>query len=84
MLWDATSIGACAILRPIVTTHVRTHFGEFSETYFLSVSYTHLDVYKRQTKKFLDDLGLRSVTELPPLEMVNQLNQSLELADAQH
>ena len=36
------------------------------------------------TKKFLDDLGLRSVTELPPLEMVNQLNQSLELADAQH
>ena len=35
------------------------------------------------TKKFLDDLGLRSVTELPPLEMMNQLNQSLELADAQ-
>jgi segregation and condensation protein B len=35
------------------------------------------------TKKFLDDLGLRSVTELPPLEMVNQLNHSLELADAQ-
>lgn len=35
------------------------------------------------TKKFLDDLGLRSVTELPPLEMVNQLNQSLELADAE-
>ena len=34
------------------------------------------------TKKFLDDLGLRSVTELPPLEMMNQLNQSLELADA--
>ena len=33
------------------------------------------------TKKFLDDLGLRSVTELPPLEM---MNQSLELADAQH
>jgi segregation and condensation protein B len=32
------------------------------------------------TKKFLDDLGLRSVTELPPLE---QLNQTLELADAQ-
>ena len=32
------------------------------------------------TKKFLDDLGLRSVTELPPLE---QLNQPLELADAQ-
>jgi len=32
------------------------------------------------TKKFLDDLGLRSVTELPPLEMVNQ---TLELADAQ-
>ena len=32
------------------------------------------------TKKFLDDLGLRSVTELPPLEM---MNQSLELADAQ-
>ena len=31
------------------------------------------------TKKFLDDLGLRSVTELPPLE---QLNQTLELADA--
>jgi hypothetical protein len=24
------------------------------------------------TKKFLDDLGLRSVTELPPLEMMNQ------------
>ena len=35
------------------------------------------------TKKFLDDLGLRSVTELPPLEMMNQLNPSLELADAQ-
>ncbi|MBP6653806.1 MAG: SMC-Scp complex subunit ScpB [Propionivibrio sp.] len=32
------------------------------------------------TKKFLDDLGLRSVTELPPLEM---MNQTLELADAQ-
>ncbi|MFZ4538358.1 SMC-Scp complex subunit ScpB [Propionivibrio sp.] len=32
------------------------------------------------TKKFLDDLGLRSVTELPPLEM---MNQSLDLADAQ-
>jgi segregation and condensation protein B len=32
------------------------------------------------TKKFLDDLGLRSVTELPPLEIINQ---SLELADAQ-
>ncbi len=31
------------------------------------------------TKKFLDDLGLRSVTELPPLEMVNQ---TLELTDA--
>ena len=32
------------------------------------------------TRKFLDDLGLRSVTELPPLEM---MNQTLELADAQ-
>ena len=32
------------------------------------------------TKKFLDDLGLRSVTELPPLDMINQ---PLELADAQ-
>jgi len=32
------------------------------------------------TKKFLDDLGLRSVTELPPLE---KINQTLELADAQ-
>ena len=32
------------------------------------------------TKKFLDDLGLRSVTELPPLEM---MNHTLELADAQ-
>ena len=32
------------------------------------------------TKKFLDDLGLRSVAELPPLEM---MSQSLELADAQ-
>ena len=32
------------------------------------------------TKKFLDDLGLRSVTELPPLDMINQ---TLELADAQ-
>lgn len=32
------------------------------------------------TKKFLDDLGLRSVTELPPLEIINQ---TLELADAQ-
>lgn len=32
------------------------------------------------TKKFLDDLGLRSVTELPPLEM---MNQTLEFSDAQ-
>ena len=32
------------------------------------------------TKKFLDDLGLRSVAELPPLEMINQ---TLDLADAQ-
>ena len=32
------------------------------------------------TKKFLDDLGLRSVTEQPPLDMINQ---TLELADAQ-
>ena len=32
------------------------------------------------TKKFLDDLGLRSVTELPPLEIINQ---TLEQADAQ-
>lgn len=32
------------------------------------------------TKKFLDDLGLRSVAELPPLEIINQ---TLELADAQ-
>ncbi len=32
------------------------------------------------TKKFLDDLGLRSVTELPPLDMINQ---TLDLADAQ-
>jgi len=31
------------------------------------------------TRKFLDDLGLRSVSELPPLEMINQ---TLELADA--
>lgn len=31
------------------------------------------------TKKFLDDLGLRSITELPPIEIVNQ---TLELADA--
>ena len=31
------------------------------------------------TKKLLDDLGLRSVTELPPLEI---MNQPLELADA--
>ena len=31
------------------------------------------------TKKFLDDLGLRSVTELPPLEV---LNQTLEFDDA--
>lgn len=31
------------------------------------------------TKKFLDDLGLRSVTELPPLEMINQ---SLDFSDA--
>ena len=30
------------------------------------------------TKKFLDDLGLRSLTELPPLE---QINQALELAN---
>lgn len=32
------------------------------------------------TKKFLDDLGLRSVTELPPLDMINQ---TLDLADAE-
>ena len=32
------------------------------------------------TRKFLDDLGLRSVSELPPLEMINQ---TLELADVQ-
>lgn len=32
------------------------------------------------TKKFLDDLGLRSVTELPPLE---KINQTLELANAE-
>ncbi len=31
------------------------------------------------TKKFLDDLGLRSLTELPPLA---EINQALELADA--
>ncbi len=31
------------------------------------------------TKKFLDDLGLRSLTELPPLE---EITQTLELADA--
>jgi segregation and condensation protein B len=30
------------------------------------------------TKKFLDDLGLRTLAELPPLEA---LNQTLELAD---
>lgn len=30
------------------------------------------------TKKFLDDLGLRSLTELPPLE---QIHQTLELAN---
>lgn len=32
------------------------------------------------TKKFLDDLGLRSLSELPPLE---KINQTLDLADAQ-
>ena len=32
------------------------------------------------TKKFLDDLGLRSLSELPPLE---KINQTMELADAQ-
>ncbi len=32
------------------------------------------------TKKFLDDLGLRSVSELPPLEMINQ---TLDLTDVQ-
>jgi len=32
------------------------------------------------TKKFLDDLGMRSVTELPPLEI---MNHTLELEDAQ-
>ena len=32
------------------------------------------------TRKFLDDLGLRSLTELPPLESINQ---SLELVNAQ-
>ena len=32
------------------------------------------------TKKFLDDLGLASVTELPPLDM---MNQTLDFGDAQ-
>jgi segregation and condensation protein B len=32
------------------------------------------------TKKFLDDLGLRSVTELPPLEIINQ---TLDLVNAE-
>ena len=32
------------------------------------------------TRKFLDDLGLRSLSELPPLEMINQ---TLDLNDAQ-
>lgn len=32
------------------------------------------------TKQFLDDLGLRSVSELPPLEMINP---TLDLADAE-
>ncbi len=32
------------------------------------------------TKKFLDDLGLRSITELPPLEV---MSQTLELSNAQ-
>ena len=32
------------------------------------------------TRKFLDDLGLRSLAELPPLE---QINPTLDLADAQ-
>ena len=32
------------------------------------------------TKKFLDDLGLRSVTELPPLDV---MSQTLDLSDAQ-
>ncbi len=32
------------------------------------------------TKKFLDDLGLRSLSELPPLE---KINQTLDFADAQ-
>jgi segregation and condensation protein B len=31
------------------------------------------------TRKFLDDLGLRSLTELPPLE---EINQTLDIADA--
>ncbi|MFT3963693.1 MAG: SMC-Scp complex subunit ScpB [Propionivibrio sp.] len=31
------------------------------------------------TRKFLDDLGLRSVSELPPLDMINQ---TLDLNDA--
>ncbi|MDR2788671.1 MAG: SMC-Scp complex subunit ScpB [Candidatus Accumulibacter sp.] len=32
------------------------------------------------TRKFLDDLGLRSVSELPPLDMINQ---TVNLPDAQ-
>ena len=32
------------------------------------------------TRKFLDDLGLRSVSELPPLDM---MNQTLDLAHAE-
>lgn len=34
------------------------------------------------TKKFLDDLGLSRVTELPPLEMMSPLSPSLDLSDA--
>lgn len=36
MLWDATSIGACAILRPTVTTHVRTHLENSVKPIFIN------------------------------------------------
>ena len=34
---------------------------------FASVSYTHLDVYKRQTDTFLRVFGLSSLADLPPV-----------------
>ena len=39
-----------------------------------SVSYTHLDVYKRQVEKMAKDLGLKTEELIANKEKINQLN----------